>query len=144
MTDDKDLRAELAALKARVVELEARGRPSAPIKSTPGPIRDLTAGMSMPREALQAMADAVPSAVIREIVKGDRVRAELAPLGRGYTTPPLPRSRNLNPAPLDVPGIALADKLMDHQDRLDRDELAQRLARQELARRAAKAKPDAA
>jgi hypothetical protein len=138
---DEDLRAELAALKARVVELEAKGRP---IPSTPpGPIRDLTANMSMPKEALQTMVDAVPSAVVREIVKGDRVRADLRPLG-GRVTPPLPRSRNLNPAPLDVPGIALADKLMDHQDRLDRDELAQRLAKQEIARRAAKAKPDAA
>jgi hypothetical protein len=130
-----DLEAELATLKARVEELERRGQPSAPIKSSPAPLRDLTAGASMPLSALKAMTDAVPDHLVRQIANSDRVRAELRPLGRGYTTPPLPRSRDISAAPLDVPGVAIADRLVDEQDRADRVELAQRLARQELARR---------
>jgi hypothetical protein len=132
MMSERDL--EIEELKARIAKLEKLAQPSAP--TTPTPVRDLTEGMSMPKDALRAMADAVPTVVIREMANGDRVRADLAPLGKGYTTPPLPRSRNLSAAPLEVPGVALADKLMDAADRADRVELAQRLAKQEVARRA--------
>jgi len=139
-----NLEAELAALKARVAELEARGRPAAPFKAEPAPQRDLTERASMPPSALREMATAVPSVVIREIANGDRVPAQLAPLARDYATPSVAQRGWRSPAALDVPGIALADRMMDVADRADRVELAQRLAKQELARRAAKGKPDAA
>ena len=127
MSED-DLKAEIAALKERLAALEARGRPAAPMRADPAPLRDLTAGMSMPREALLEMATAVPNVVIRQIVTADRVKGELAPLRSGNANPPLPRSRNLSPAPLEVPGIALADRLMDAQDARDRAREAKRLA----------------
>jgi len=114
-----DLAAEIAALKARVAELEARGQPSAPMKGEPPPFRDLTAGMSMPKEAVLEMATAVPNVVIRQIVTADRVSGQLAPLSGGNATPQTPAQLNhsgwRSPAPLDVPGIALADKIVDAQ-----------------------------
>ena len=121
-TQIETLTAENAEFRERLAKLEAKGRPSAPIKWTPGPIRDLTAGMSVSRETLQVMVDAVPTAVTQGIVKELRIRAELKPLGRGYTTPPLPRSRHLNPAPLEVPGVELADRLMADADARERAE----------------------
>ena len=71
MTDQPDIAAELAALKARVAELERKGKPSAPMKADPAPLRDLTEGMSMPPEALREMANAVPDAMVRQIVNGN-------------------------------------------------------------------------
>jgi hypothetical protein len=120
-------------------------KPSAPMKADPPPFRDLTAGMSMPKEALLEMATAVPNVVIRQIVTADRVRAELAPLARGNVGPPTPAQLNRtgyrSAAPLDVPGIVLADKIVDAQDQRDKADLIDREARR-LAQ--TKAKPDAA
>src|SRR5262249_15729351 len=128
MSED-DLKAEIAALKERLAALEARGRPAAPMRADPAPLRDLTAGMSMPREALLEMATAVPTVVIRQIVTADRVKGELPPFGPGNANPPLPRSRHTTPAPLDVPGIALADRIVDAQDARDRADLIEREAK---------------
>jgi hypothetical protein len=63
-TDD-----EIVALKARVAELEQRTAPKPadkPFKPTPYQRHDPTAGMCMPRSALQAMAAAVPDAMLRD------------------------------------------------------------------------------
>ena len=129
MAEDTELLAQIEALKARVEELERKGKPAAPMRADPAPLRDLTAGMSMPKEALLEMATAVPNVVIRQIVTADRVKAELAPLGTGNANPSLPRSRHTTPAPLDVPGIALADRIMDAQDQRDRADLIEREAK---------------
>jgi hypothetical protein len=67
---DKD---ELAALKARVAELEARSpKPPEPFKEQPYQRYDPTAGMTMPPSALRAMVEAVPDRLIKEIVRDNR------------------------------------------------------------------------
>jgi hypothetical protein len=67
---DKD---EIAALKARVAELEARSpKPPKPFKPQPYQRYDPTEGMSMPPSALRAMVEAVPDRLIKEIVRDNR------------------------------------------------------------------------
>jgi hypothetical protein len=80
---DKD---ELAALKARVAELEARS-PKPPKPFTPAPYQqyDPTAGMSMPPSALRAMVEVVPDKLMRDIVRDNR-----APTGPTTMAPSSP------------------------------------------------------
>jgi hypothetical protein len=51
---------ELAALRKRIEELEAKAKPPEPFKPQPYEPIDWTARMSMPPSALRAMVEAVP------------------------------------------------------------------------------------
>jgi hypothetical protein len=154
MTTDKD---ELAALKKKVEELEAKVSPP---KSTFVPKTDAEWADEMHQMRERRMALATPPSVIRDwavipehIVRGvvqDR-HAPTSPsmagtsgavtrvhLGGGA---PVNNSGWVAPTPLRPPdGVAQADRLMDAADARDRIELAQRIAAHEAAMRAAKGK----
>jgi hypothetical protein len=63
---------ELAALKARVEELERANKSPEPFVPKPYEPIDWTARMSMPPSALQAMVEAVPDRLIKDIVRDNR------------------------------------------------------------------------
>jgi hypothetical protein len=133
MASERDL--EIEALKERIAKLEDAAKPKAPFKPEPMPQRDLTERASMPPSALRAMAEAIPSVMVREIVSGGLADQTLKPLATNVR-PSVGRSGWLNPAPLDVPGIALADKLVDAQDARDRAELIEKEARTRMTKTA--------
>jgi hypothetical protein len=135
---DKD---ELAALKRKVEELEAKVSPP---KSTFVPesdaehcdrmhqLRERQANSWMPPSAIREMIAAEPRGFMRDVALRDarapnspamipdnqQVRSAGGSRGTGW----------VDPAPLsNPPGVAQADRLMDEQDRRDRAELAQRL-----------------
>jgi hypothetical protein len=127
---------EIAALRKRVEELEAKAKPPEPFKPDPNWQRyDPTAGMSMPRSALEAMIAAEPRGFMRGVVADSR-----APTSPG-TIPRSGQPSNVREGNVpgsgtgwahevklsNTPGVAQADRLMDEQDRRDRAELAQRL-----------------
>lgn len=139
---ERDL--EIEALKERIAKLEEAAKPKAPFKPDPMPRRDLTERASMPPSALREMANAVPDAMVRQIVNGNRAPADLAPLTTNVrpTIAQQNRAGWRNPAPLGPPaGVAQADRLMDVADARDRAELIEKEARR-LAK--TKAEPDAA
>jgi hypothetical protein len=128
---DKD---ELAALKARIEELEARSpKPPEPFKPAPYQRYDPTEGMTMPPSALRAMVEAVPDRMLREIVRD--YRAPTGPTtmvprqGGGPANVPGSGTGWAEPTPLGPPpGVAQADRLMDAQDAKDRAALVEREA----------------
>jgi hypothetical protein len=65
---------ELAALRARVEELERerKAQPPKPFKEEPWQRYDPTANMSMPASALAAMVAAVPTDMVRGIVRDNQ------------------------------------------------------------------------
>ena len=139
---EKDVAAELAALRKRVEELEGAAKPPAPLKFDVGEAGPTTTQLAMSRLGMspQVLADhvrAVGGVVVREIVGDGGAAATLQPLSDGNARPTVAqqnRSGWRNPAPLtNPPGVSLADKIMDAADVADRGELAQRLARQKLA-----------
>ena len=137
---------EMAALRKRIEELEAKAKPPAKKEFVPQPYEpiDWTARMSMPRSALEAMIAAEPRGFMRDVALRDarapqspstipstQQRADVRPVagdGSGWVAP-----TPLGPPP----GVAQADRLMDAQDRRDRIELAHRIAAHEAAMRAA-------
>jgi len=148
---------ELAALKARVAELEARTKPPEPPKPFK-PMSDAEWRDQMHQMQERRMSMATPPSVIRDwavlddaTVKGvvrDNRNAPLNPTGA------IPRSGKISneraggvpgggtgwqaPIPLsNPPGVAQADRLMDEADRRDRLELAERLAKQEAMQKLA-------
>jgi hypothetical protein len=130
---------ELAALRKRIEELEAKAKPPEPKPFTPEPYQryDPTAGMSMPRSTMMEMARAVPDHVLRDIA----MRDNRAPTGRPGMIPDNQQPTSPRPsvgdgtgwqAPTPIsspPGVALCDKLMDHADAVDRAALIEREAR---------------
>ena len=136
---------EIAALRKRIEELEAKAKPPEPEKPfVPQPYQryDPTAGMCMPPSALAAMVAAVPDHVIREIA----MRDNRAPTGRPGMIPTSQQSTGgggsanvpgsgtgwAHETPLGPPpGVAQADRLMDEADRRDRAELARKLGKGE-------------
>jgi hypothetical protein len=126
-----ELENELAALKARVAELE-RAKPPEPFKPDPdyvppSPFR-LLDRVSMPAGVMREMADAMPDAMVRDIFRDARTPQTLAPLSADVR-PRLPQGPR-EPTPLsNPPGIAIADRLMDAQDQRDRAELIEREAK---------------
>jgi hypothetical protein len=126
---------ELAALKARVEELERLAQPPPPPPDPRSfPRYDPTARMSMPASALREMARAVPDAVIRDVALRD-CRAPTGPSGEGVVpsgqqvssvhpgpVAPINKTGWVEPAPIGpVAGIKHVDRLMDEQDRRDRE-----------------------
>ena len=131
---------EIAALRKRIEELEAKAKPPEPPKPfVPEPYQryDPTAGMSMPPSALAAMVNAEPRGFMQAVVRDNRG----APTG---PTGAIPRSSG-GGGPANVPGsgtnwghatplgpppgVAQADRLMDAQDAKDRAELVEREAK---------------
>ena len=132
---DKD---ELAALKARVEELERANKPKEPFKPPPYEPIDWTARMSMPPSALQAMVAAEPKGFMAGVVQDNRVsRGPTSAIsgqqpsgGSGPANVPGSGTGWQTPTPLSPPpGVAQADRLMDAQDARDRAELIEREAR---------------
>jgi hypothetical protein len=141
---DKD---EIAELKARVVELEAKAKPPEPFRPEPYQRFDPTARMSMPRSALQEMVNVVPDPVLRGIVRDNQ--APQGPSSAGA----IPSSQQISnvrgagggsgwarEVPLSPPpGVAQADRLMDVQDAKDRqDRIVQEAQRQALLKAGSK------
>ena len=73
---------EIAALKKKIEELEAKLSPPKPFVPEPYQPIDWTARMSMPQSALAAMVAAVPDRLMRDIVRDNR-----APTGPTGTIP---------------------------------------------------------
>jgi len=131
---------ELAALKARVAELEAKAKPPEPAKPfVPEPHQryDPTANMCMPRSAMEAMIAAEPRGFMAGVVHDNR-----APTGRPGMIPsseqPSRGSANVPGSgtgwgaatPLGPPpGIQWVDAQLDAQDAKDRAELIERNAK---------------
>jgi hypothetical protein len=63
---------EIAALKARVEELERANKPPEPFVPKPHEPIDWTARMTMPPSAIRAMVDAVPDRLIKDIVRDNQ------------------------------------------------------------------------
>ena len=129
MSDELDsLKAENDALRNRLEKLEQRVNPPPRQPSTHQPL-DYTANASMPASAMKAMVDAVPDAVM----KGIRSDAQKPNPVTGYSTPqPTNQVQRgsgwAKTIPVEPPpGVALADRLVDAQDEIDKAELAVKL-----------------
>jgi hypothetical protein len=143
---------EIAALRKRIEELEAKAKPPEPFKPQPYEPIDWTARMSMPPSALRAMVEAVPDHLMRSIVK-DHQGAPTGPIGAIPTS----RQSSGGGGPANVPGsgtgwahetplgpppgVAQADRLMDAQDAKDRTELIEREAKLQAMQKLAEQKP---
>jgi hypothetical protein len=147
MTDDskKSRDEEIAALRARVDELERAAKPPEPFKPEPFQRYDPTANMSMPRSTLLEMARAVPDHMLRDIVHDNQ-----APQGRPGVIPSSPSSGG-NVAG-DGTGWAreihlgpsmhqrYVDAQIDAQDMRDRQELIKQKAEEAALLKAAETK----
>jgi hypothetical protein len=126
MPDDN----EVDDLKKQVAELRDQLNPP-PRQPSTHPRFDPTEGMSMPLNAIAAMVAAIPESVIRGIVadsfKGNPITGSSNP----QPTSQVQRGSGwAKPIPIESPpGIEHCDRMMDQQDRIDRVELALRLAK---------------
>lgn len=116
---------ELEDLKKRVAELEKATKAPEPFVPMPMPRRDLTEGMSMDRASMRRMA-AVDTSGLHEDLRAFQQQQQ-----RSQSSPAVPQRQRgsgwVEPRPLESPpGVAIADRLMDHQDKLDRAELIER------------------
>ena len=84
MSDDpnKEPSDELAALKARVEELERANKPKEPFKPEPYQRYDPTANFTLPPSVVREMAAAVPRGFMQDVVRDNR-----APSGRPGAIP---------------------------------------------------------
>jgi hypothetical protein len=129
---EAQLAAQIEVLQKQVADLEARvPKPPKPfVPEPPRAPRDLTEGLSIPKEALRDLVAAVGDDVMRDI-RGDARRdvSDFRPVGPDVR-PTVRGSGWRDPAPLGPPpGIAQADRLMDAQDAKDRAELIAQEAR---------------
>ena len=129
MSDELDsLKAENDALRNRLEKLEERVNPPPRPPSTHQPI-DYTANASMPASAMKAMIDALPSSFMSDL-RADALKPN--PVTQGPNPQPQPQSQRrggwVQPRPIEPPpGVALADRLVDAQDEIDKAELAVKL-----------------
>lgn len=137
----EELKAEIEAQRVQLQKLYDQLNPK-PFVPMVMPRFDPTEGMSMPRSAMQAMA-AVDTSGLQEDLRAFQQKQ------RSVTSPEPQRPRGSgwrDEVPLDVPGgqstIAACDRLMDAQDKIDRAELAERLARTAAIEAAAKKQND--
>jgi hypothetical protein len=126
---------EIAALKKKVEELEAKLSPPKPFVPQPYERYDPAAGMCMPPSALAAMVNAVPDRVLRDIVHDNRgprtptstIPRSERPAGGGPANVPGSGTGWTHEIPLSPPpGVQQSDKLVDAQDARDRAELIKR------------------
>jgi hypothetical protein len=122
---------KIAALEARIEELERKAKPQAPLHFEAGPSGPTTTDLALSRismspEVMAEMVRAVGSETLRGIVKSGGVGV----LQSTATTPTPTRVSAQNtsgwrdPGPLGPPpGVAIADRLMDVQDARDRAQL---------------------
>ena len=128
------LRAELELQKKKLKDLEAKVNPP-PREPYVHQPPDYTAGMSMPRSAMQAMIDAVPESLMAELRADARrpnpiTQASSSPLSTTPSTQSQPTQRGTgwrDEIPLGPPpGISHCDRMLDAQDAKDRAELIER------------------
>jgi hypothetical protein len=128
-----ELKAEIAQLRAEV----ERAKPPAPPHFEAGPSRPTTTDLamsrvSMSREVMREMANAVPDGLVRQIVNGS-APANLTPLSEANARPRVAddnRSGWREPRPLGPPeGIAHIDRLVEVQTARDTAELIEKEAR---------------
>jgi len=118
---------ELAALKARVEELERAAKPEPqpkPFVSEPYQRYDPTAGMSMPPSALLEMARAVPDHVMKNIA----LRDARAPTGRPSAIPVSQQPASTSARNVAGSGTGWAHAMPLSADDRDRMSLAERCA----------------
>jgi len=74
MTDEAEKKPEdeLAALKARVEELERANKPSKPFVPEPYQKYDPTANFTLPPSVVREMAAAVPDRLVKDIVRDNQ------------------------------------------------------------------------
>jgi hypothetical protein len=137
MNDLEKLKVENDALKNRLAKLEEQVNPPPRQPSTYQP-PDYTAGMSMPPEAIREMVRAIPESVMQGIREDARKQNPVT--GGPNPQPqsqPVPRgSAWQEPRPAEpVPGIKYVDALVDQQDKIDRAELAMKLAKAEMLKK---------
>jgi hypothetical protein len=138
---DKKQAKEIAALKARVAELERAAKPpapAAPFKPAPYQQYDPTANMCMPMSTMMEMARVVPTSMLRDIVHDNR-----APTGRPGMIPDSQQASGastgrgsgwVDPAPLGPPpGLRYVDQQIDAQDAKDKAERTQQQAMRRFA-----------
>jgi hypothetical protein len=134
MSEIEDLKKELKALKDQI-----NPPPREPFHM---PRFDPTEGMSMPRSAMQAMVDASSSymADLRaDARKPNPVTASQSPLSSSSSSQPTSQVQRgtgyRDAVPLGPPpGIEHCDRLVDAQDKIDRAELALKLAKADLGK----------
>jgi hypothetical protein len=141
MSELEKLKAELEIEKAKLKALQDQINPP-PREPSRGPI-DYTEGMSMPRNAMQAMIDAVPESLMREIRADERkpnpvTQASSSPLSTSPSSAQSQPQRKggwIEPRPLESPpGLKYVDALVDAQDAKDRAELALKLAKARMGK----------
>jgi hypothetical protein len=135
----EELRAEIERQKVLLKKLSDQINPP-PRPEWKHQPPDYTAGMSMGRSAMEAMA-AVDTSGLQEDLRAfqQKQRSTSSP-----AEPQRPRGSGwVEPHPLEPPpGIEHCDRLVDAQDRIDRTELAMRLAKTETLQKAAKGAGD--
>ena len=123
---------EIAALRKRIEELEAKAKPPKPFVPEPYQPIDWTARMSMPPSALAAMVAAVPDHVIRDIVRDNRAptgptgaipNSQQSSGGGGSANVPGSGTGWAHETPIGPPpGLRYVDAQLDAQDAKDRAE----------------------
>ena len=125
---------DMAALKARVAELERANKPPEPFKPDPDwrPINPIDR-VGMDPSVMRDLADAVPDHISRGIYQDSRAPKGPSSAGAIPSSQQVTNVRGTGwatPIPIRPPdGVNHADRLMDEQDRRDRAELAQRLGK---------------
>jgi hypothetical protein len=137
---EEQLEAQNKELSDRIAKLEAKVNPPKPVEWTwqkPDP----TENMRMHPNTLADMVACVPDSLVRSLV-ADFVHKPNPVTGYSAPQPSSQGPRGSgwrDEVPItSPPGVALADQLMDAQDRRDLVENAQKLAAAEIALKAAK------